>query len=225
MNKKCAFLCAVIIICSCLLGCTSENTSSYEVIEVDGGRIIYTSESGKQYTIDTLPFDMTYNDKTIKLSDVKYYETEQDYEYYGYMVVTLDISALDERDKHWLYEEERIKVSGLYTDGNNHFDYEHLQELKPVEHDNKLYYVIKSPTYKNGYKESLVGTDASVHIDITQDETYERPSTEDANKLLTFNKRDVYIYSKVLEGNDLGTLEDMVFYLGDVLDLSDIENQ
>lgn len=40
-----------------------------------------------------------------------------------------------------------------------------------------------------------------------------------------FTKRDVYIYSKVLEGNDLGTLEDMVFYLGDVLNLSDIENQ
>lgn len=69
-------------------------------------------DSGEKETFDKLPGEMKLNESTLSLEDISIYQVEKNYGWYIYATLSIDISTLNDKERHWLDND----TNGVYDD-------------------------------------------------------------------------------------------------------------
>ncbi|MCI9271800.1 MAG: hypothetical protein HFH11_11775 [Dorea sp.] len=154
-------------------------------------------DRGEKETFDELPGEMKLNGSTLSLEDISIYQSENNYEWYVYATLSVDISNLSEEEKHWLDKDndevhgvDRILNPKIYlTCEDNNIDFDDMMDYGYSDVGNyRVYFFGKLDTYKNNFDHS----EATVSIGIKQDETY-KTKNKDGDEL-ELNKNNEYKY-------------------------------
>lgn len=168
---------------------------------LDDGTTIKHGIFGDAYDYKTLPGTMYYNDKKIIFESLDSFEFYYDYEYQQFVVLTLDMSDLTDKDLHWMDEENALKTPKLsMNEGANKLDSDDLYSAGTAKKDKKIYYFY----YSDGYKESCAGTKISTIITIDQDNKNNKE-----NKDSNLKPSNTYTYSKYVIPEDVESPETM----------------
>ena len=197
----------LLVTCILLLAGSQYNSKRSHSLDANTYRdsdIIYESESGKSYSIDALPYDMVYNDITIKLLSSEYYQSKTDHGYNIYVVLNLDISDLSDDDLYWIEKDEAL-ASRVYLDkGKNNINFDGMSELCYLDVKG-----VRKIAFWNHeeYRYDFEATEATISIDIDQNETYKYKSDEGKTTLL--NKTYTYFFNYTIEGTDIKSESDI----------------
>ena len=154
-------------------------------------------DKGEKKTFDELTGKMIINDSSISLVDVNIYQAESNYEWYVYATLSLDISTLDESERHWLdkdasetLDSDKTLNSNIYmTCEDNGLDFDRMINYGFSDVGNyRVYFFGDLNTYKNNFDDS----EATVSIEIKQDDLY-KTQTEDGEEI-SLNKINNYTY-------------------------------
>lgn len=193
--KKVLKVVAVVLCVLVIGGCGKEAKSEYE----EDGTRVEESKSGKEVTIEKLPYDLEYNDKKITFNDVKIYLEESDYGYYILAVWDLDANSLTDKDLHWIDEEDAFDVRMYISDDENAIDFESMSFLCYYNAGDELKAVFQyNDEVKNPVSESAEFT---CSFDIKQDEKYEYDKDEYGSPEEK-NKTNKYTFYKNLTSAD-----------------------
>ena len=204
MKKRIIAVCLTIYLL--ILGaCSSISTSNLQRqtrIDEDG-HTVYEEDSGNRtVSFGDYPVSMEYNEKHIRLTNVGICEKTYGYEYVPIVIVTLDISELDDAETSWLSKED-LDCRVYMDEGENSIDFSSMsflggihwtdvQEVDLVFYDN------------NHYRHSFAGTEFSIILQTTQEEKYEyKSSSGETTKNNKVNEIACYINApEVLENAD-----------------------
>lgn len=171
MIKKAFFSTFLIVIILCASSCSDKGTdpSSYRD---ENGNFIIEREGRRSISPAQLPAGIPYNDSSISLEKVEFYQTCSNYSYTLFIVATLDVSSLTDTQLHWLRESD-IKMMAYITSEKNDYDFETAPFLGSLllTDSNELVFVTTSSFWKEnryGFEES----DIVVALEVTQEETY-----------------------------------------------------
>lgn len=163
-----------LISCSSCSSDSSSGVKSYRdendnyIIETDGRRDVMTSE---------LPISVPYNDKSITLTDVSCYQNCADYSYNLFIVITLDVSALDDSELHWLRESD-MDVDSYITCEANDYDFDSSSSLGSILWtDTKELVFVKTSSFFKENRHGFEGSELSICVSVSQEDTYEHKSS------------------------------------------------
>ena len=166
-------------------------------------------ERGEKKTFDELPGEMKLNDSTLLLEDVSFYHTRNDYEWYVYATISIDISSLDEEEKHWLdkdaseiYDSDKTVNANVYlTCEDNNLDFDDMMSFGYSDvGDYRVYFFGSLDTYKNSFDNSKV----TASINIKQDDTYKSEDSSGSEyEQNTENRYTYYITDGVKDVDDM----------------------
>jgi hypothetical protein len=171
MTKKTFFSTFLIVLILFISSCSDKGTdlSSYRD---ESGNFIIEREGRRSISPAKLPAGIPYNDSSISLEKVEFYQTCSNYSYTLFIIATLDVSSLTDTQLHWLRESD-IKMMAYITSEKNGYDFERAPFLGSLllTDSNELVFVTTSSFLKEnryGFEES----DIVVALEVTQEETY-----------------------------------------------------
>lgn len=161
----------VAFILSLASGCASEpqTVTSYD----DNGNRISTSSGHTFTSASSLPAELKYNNTYISLIDVAVYENIVDYSHNLFVVFTLDVSKLSDSELHWLRESD-LDSYAFITSEQNEYDADFASYLGSFLYtETKELKLIYTSDFSKDNRYSFSGSDVSITIETTQEETYE----------------------------------------------------
>lgn len=170
-NQTIAFLLACFLI---FMGGCSSTPSTYVTNSTDEfGNTVIEYTGHRTVMLDSLPYELIYNNKSITLVDVCFYENVVDYSHNLFIISTLDVSNLDDAELHWLTESD-LDVSAYLTCEKNNYDFSSLATLGSLllTDEKQLIFVHTSSFFKEN-RYSFSGAEISLTVTATQEETYE----------------------------------------------------
>lgn len=201
MQLKQALLLVIICCILFLSGCGNTEQLSTWTTDPSGNRVL-SNQMGDTVFPDALPAHIAYNSSDIAVTDVAMYQSlsTQYYSYTLFLVVAIDVSNLDDAQRHWLRESD-IEVNAYLTSEKNKYDFDSMSILGNLLITNQgiVYYVMTSSFFKDN-RYDFAGSEITLSVNVKQEETYEyRNSSGDIQNL---NKEDGIHYSFDV-GNDL----------------------
>ena len=158
----------------------------------ENGNYVYTDERGIDIWYETLPADVSYNGKSVTLTDVRVFQDYIGYQYYLFVTATYDISELTESEIHWLTTED-FKGHAYITSEQNSIDFEPLK-LTDWTYDSKSMVVSFSSLGKSYVaRHDFSDLELTVVGDFKQEEEYEYEN--DDGEISFFNKTNSIHYS------------------------------
>lgn len=207
-------LISTIVLCFVIMfmaSCASDAPSRQIADDTDsrGNRISYYGDEATTFP-KSLPCDVFYNDTIVTLSSVDVFELYQNYEYYIFIIGSIDLSNLSDAEKHWLLEED-IDIDAYITSQKNKMDFESASALGTlhVTDKNTLYYVAISPVTKN-CRHSFAEAKISFVLSVKQEETHD--FTRKDGTIGSINNRNSIHYSFTLPA-ELQTTDAISDYL------------
>ena len=158
--------------CSCKKSSGSTTNSYFD----DEGTFFIEEDQGRTTMPKSLPYDIPYNNKSISLDDVSFYQLylTNDYSYTLYAIATIDVSSLGEDEIYWLRKSD-ISVRSYLTCEENDYDFDSMSYLGSllVDSAGTLCYVFLTMSLSKENRYSFGGSEVGVSIDVTQEEEYE----------------------------------------------------
>ena len=186
---------AVAFLALCLLVCSScaDSGPRHKSYEDENGNFVIESDGRKTVSVSELPASVPYNDKSISLTSVAFYQNCTNYSYSLFTVITLDVSALDDSEIHWLRNSD-LDVDSYITCEANEYDFDSSYPLGNVlfTDSKELVFVEMSSLFKEnryGFEDSKV----RVSVLVTQEDTY----TSSSNSSVEINKKEGRDFLKV----------------------------
>lgn len=174
MKKRIAIVILLLFFCSSCSNSDQAINNYHDengnfIIEANGNRTVMTSE---------LPISVPYNDKSITLTDVSFYQNCTDYSYNLFVVITMDVSELDDNEIHWLRESD-IKVNSYITCDANGYDFDSASQLGSILWtDTKNLVFVKTSSFSKENRYGFESSEISTNIAVTQEDTFEYKDTE-----------------------------------------------
>lgn len=136
----------------------------------------YTTDSGTDYTVWSLPFECPYNDHVFSLDDVLYYSNVIDKNQILYVVLVLNITDIPDDEIDWFIEDTHDKVltSVYLTNDENDIEFDSLSPIGTFYYTDtkKLCYVYMTSVFKeNRYK--FDECEIAAVLNVKQKEKYE----------------------------------------------------
>lgn len=203
--KRTAYFLFCFVLCLFLFGCSSHKpTTNIEYQQNENGESVIVSNGSKTLMAKTLPAEIKYNDTSFSLASVDFYELYSNYQYYLYIVVTLDFTGMPDSDLHWLKEEDLSKMV-LISSKDNDLDYS-LAHVLGTLYDGEKAYIVFTSSFFDSYRYSFVGSDISVSITAKQKDTYEY--TNSKGKVSSLHKEEEVHYTHTIS-ESLPSAEDI----------------
>jgi len=181
-----------LIFCSSCSGSNSD-VESYKdengnfIIETDGRRTVMTSD---------LPISVPYNEKSVTLTDVSCYQNNTDYSYNLFIVITLDVSNLDDSELHWLRESD-MDVTSYITCEANDYDFDSASLLGNILWtDRKELVFVNTSSFFKENRHGFEGSELSTSISVSQEDTYEYKNS--SGETSDLNKTEVITYEMTI---------------------------
>lgn len=168
------------LICSAVLlsGCSSDPLPTEPKTD-EAGNLIISSSNHRTVMLDTLPYDVKYNDSSLSFLDVEFYENKVNHSHHLFILATLDVSNLDEDQLHWLRESD-LEVYGYITSESNDYNFKRTSYLGSLLYtDTKELVFVLTSNFLEENRNSFAGSNISLIIDVTQEEKTE----DDWNKV------------------------------------------
>lgn len=127
-------------------------------------------DRGDEFRSDELPISVKYNDLTVDLKSISFYEEDSDTGYDLYAVAYVSFPDFSEEDLYWMDEDEEFDLR-LYLDGGKNdidFDSLHSADYYKLDDNTRLYCFFAED--KERY--SFTGTDVVASLSLTQKEKY-----------------------------------------------------
>lgn len=180
MRKARIILIAIIVLVIFVSGCTHSSSSIYDsewATDPSGNRVLVYEGSFTTFP-DNLPADIQYNDSFVTVEKITFYQNSPKYSYNLFMVVTLNVSELDDSQIHWLRESD-LDVIAYLTNEKNDYDFDRMSPLGSllVEDQHKIHFVFTSSFLKEN-RYTFAGSEITLAIDLKQEETYEYVSSK-----------------------------------------------
>lgn len=171
IKHKIALLLLICVTVAIAAGCGNDNYSpQYDsdgnlVIEKEGRISVFPKE---------LPYDIPYNEKSVALSSVDFYQLRStNYSYVLFTVVRLDVSALNDEELHWL-DASDLLAHCYITHEENGYDFGLMNLLgKLYESDRKTLTFVFTSSFLKENRYSFSGAEIHVVFEATQQEKYE----------------------------------------------------
>lgn len=206
------FLTLTLILALAACGSGSSDSGFKTTMTTDEyGNNVIEFEGCRTAMIDTLPYDLVYNNSHISLIDISFYENVADYSHNLFIVTTLDVSELSEEQLHWLRESD-LDVNAYLTSENNGYD------STPASFLGSLYYTdteklifVHTSSFGRENRYSFSGAELSLTVTVTQEETYEHKFDDGSTS--NFNKEEKLHYSGIVDENlpDAETIEEPLY--------------
>lgn len=194
-RKYFAFVLAILCI---LLGSSCSNSkSSLSSYRDENGNFIVESEGRRSVSPSQLPVDIPYNDNSISIEKVEFYQLYLDYSYTLFVITTLGVRSLTEAQLHWLRESD-LAVRIYITSEDNSYDFKSASALGNVHmlDTGELVFVATSSFFdenRYGFENSKI----TVAVEVTQEETYEYKNS--SGKVSNLHKVEEVSYSTMTE--------------------------
>lgn len=182
-----------------LSGCSSSEPTQETL---DDGTEVTHYERGDNYTFESFPRDVVYNDTSFELSEVEFYEWSSDgYANNLFVVLYFDMNNMSDEDLYWFKNDEAEAISSssvfelpLRADisidsEQNGLDSESLSLAQNIYSSDNYKVLVYQLT---GYRYSLAGDPFSLALYVKQGGTYEY--TNDDGETSDLDKEDTYYY-------------------------------
>ena len=190
MKRLWSVLLVVCLTVSMMVGCGGQKVETKPETEVKSDvQLLYSNDSGDNYTVSTIPCSMEYNGKEIILDEAKVYESSSEHGYHVYASLGIDLKNLSEDDIYWLDNEEDLSANIYMSDDKNGIDFKRLNSLGSYDDGSRriyMYYYLDEIHYE------LTNAEFSVDLSIKKSDTYEYKNDKGLTK--TANKTDHYAY-------------------------------
>lgn len=172
-------------------------------IENDGTTVL-VSDYGNSYTLKQLPKNLKYNDKSILLETIEFYQDKNNYVYDLYAIVTLNLSELSDEEIYWMLKNNDLDYYSIDIDSEKN-EYKD----KPLSYLNKslqnselklLFYLQEDSRY------SFESGTFDFNFQIKQSEKYTDDKGNAYNKRISYSYYDENICE---EGNTLPSTEEL----------------
>ena len=161
--KKIEIVVVFLVLSLAITACSTSTENSYENIEpthFSDGSYCYYSGNHLNYSLNSIPFDMTIENKTIPFSKVSFFELHENHSYTAYIVASLDRNNLSDDDIYWLTKYDNKKFCktldlNLYvTSKDNSLDTEYLTFLGCIYDDDHVYFSYCSSSMRYSFLNS-----------------------------------------------------------------------
>ena len=166
---------------------------------VENPQGLYEDDGNIMMSVKALPCPITYNGKKFYLSTVDCYQSYIDYTYTFVFVVSFDTSALDDRELHWITENDLV-VHTLIDSKENSEDIINTRCLGVMQDGNYLRFVYIPDIY-NEYRYSFEGSEIAISIAVQQEEKYEYEDPDNPGLTKTGKYKYKYGYGKSVPFN------------------------
>lgn len=129
----------------------------------DGSYCYYNPGNQVVYSIKSLPFDITVEEKAVPLIKTSFFELHENHGYTGYFVATLDRSNLSDDDVYWItkYDSKKLVKTfdmNAYVDSaKNDLDTSRLNYLGCVYDNQHIYFSFSTDSYRYSFLDSIFG--------------------------------------------------------------------
>ena len=108
MKLRRQILLALTLLMVATLICTSCGNvmSEVDTARDESGNFVVETERERSVTVKSIPADVSYNETRVGLQEVQAYEECSNYSYTLFIVTKLDVSSLNEKELHWLQEND-----------------------------------------------------------------------------------------------------------------------
>lgn len=207
-----ASLLATIFAISCA-GCAGASQSNISFTTLEDGTRMLVRETGTTLFPDSLPADLDYNGKTITVTSVSAYQnrSSSSYSYNLYVVLALDVSALEDDEIHWLRESD-LDISVYLTCENNEYDFDKMSLLGSLLlPDEKEILFVATSSFSEENRYPFSGAELHVVPTVEINETYEFSNND--GDINTFHKRNSLNYETILPEDipDISEIDDLLF--------------
>lgn len=182
-----------------LSGCSSSEPTQETL---DDGTKVTHYERGDNYTFESFPRDVVYNDASFSLSEVEFYEWSSDgYAKNLFVILYFDMNSMSDDDLYWFKNDgaEAASSSSIFelplradvsvSSEQNDMDSESLSLTQNVYSADNYKILVYQLT---GYRYSLAGDPFSLALYVKQGGTYEY--TNDDGETSDLDKEDTYYY-------------------------------
>lgn len=162
-------------LCSCASDSPNSGILAYED---EAGNSVIKSEGYTTTFYDSLPAALKYNAKEVFLSDVQTYEMKSGYSYNLFIVATVDVSKLNDTERHWFTESD-WDAAVYITDEKNGYDFDRATMLGSLLSMNKkkiTFVATSSFAKENRY--SFADAEITVTMMASQEETYQYTNSQ-----------------------------------------------
>lgn len=151
----------------------------------ESGNSVLEGEQGPYILANSLPVKIPYNDNTVTFSDVTFYESQVDYEYFLFALVTVNTKGLSDEELHWFLDgdmelmDRDISIFAYVDSKENGLDsksLDFLYEYSPDGSDNHIF-VYTTPLYGK-YRHSFDSASVTTIVQMKQDEYYDYINSE-----------------------------------------------
>lgn len=156
----------MLVLCSCA---HEKHEHRYENETDKYGNTVFVDPMRRTAIIDKLPYDLKYNETSVALTDVKLYEMCPKYSHSLFIVVTLDVSDLDDAQLHWLLESD-MSVKPYITCEKNGYDFKGADLLGKLHNiDNKTLEFVFTSSFTEENRHSFADSSISTTVCIKQE--------------------------------------------------------
>ena len=162
-----------LLLCSALfVGCSGQTQEPNEIKQTEPA-----GQKSEKITATTLPYpDLKYNDKILKINDIRLYQSysEEGYYYTPYLIIRLDKSDLSDEDAHYLFEGDigqsrfaYLDISPYYSSESNEIQSVRMPQITRYFDGDEIVFAFYDYSQRDAIK-NLEDMVVSINIDIIQ---------------------------------------------------------